>query len=201
MSCFLWIHLLSKYSDNVCSHSWIMKEYVWFALLTHPPQGIPELPEGPDISASLKPLLPSPQPHHGLSDKINIQQDPWEGDSLSLLSSSFGSFLLCPSPACSMGWWQPPRVDDLTVTFPEHGVPPFWNSVPTLNIWGTPTPPSRLSLCITSSGRPTLKACVQGGIFSVQLWMNLLHSYLFNFWTRTLDFSMCSLYLPVAMGI
>ena len=45
-------------------------------LLTHPPQGIPELPEGPDVSASLKPLLPSPQPHHGLSDKINIQQDP-----------------------------------------------------------------------------------------------------------------------------
>ena len=86
-----------------------------------------------------------------------------------------------------------PRAYDLTVRFPEHGAPPFWNSPPTLNIWGTPTPPSRLSLCITSSGQPTLKACVPGGIFSVQLWMNLLHSYLFNFWTRPLDFSICFL--------
>ena len=85
-----------------------------------------------------------------------------------------------------------PRADDLTVTFPEHRAPPFWFSTH-LESLGTPTPPSSLSLCITSSEQPTLKACVPGGIFSVPLGMNPLHSYLFNFWTRPLDFSICFL--------
>ena len=51
--------------------------------------------------------------------------------------------------------------DDLIQTYCEHYVPPSWNAVPTLNMWETPTPPSRLNLCITSSGRPSLKTRVQ----------------------------------------
>ena len=98
-----------------------------------------------------------------------------------------------------------PRADDLTQTCHEHYVPPSWNAVPTLNIWEAPTPPLRLNLCITSPGRPSLKTCVQDVnlhwtaiSLTGRFWYFLSSvmnepAALFNFWTRTSDFSLCSL--------
>ena len=95
--------------------------------------------------------------------------------------------------------------DDLIQTYCEHYVPPSWNAVPTLNMWETPTPPSRLNLCITSSGRPSLKTRVQdvnlhwtSMSLTARFWYFLSSvmnepAALFNFWTRTSDFSLCSL--------
>ena len=97
-----------------------------------------------------------------------------------------------------------PMADDLTQTCREYYVPPSWNAVPTLNIWET-SPPSRLNLCITSSGRPSLKIRVQdvnlhwtAVSLTGRFWYFLSSvmnepAALFNFQTRTSDFSLCSL--------
>ena len=97
-----------------------------------------------------------------------------------------------------------PMADDLTQTCREYYVPPSWNAVPTLNIWGT-SPPWRLNLCITSSGRPSLKIRVQdvnlhwtAVSLTGRFWYFLSSvmnepAALFNFQTRTSDFSLCSL--------
>ena len=112
-------------------------------------------------------------------------------------------FLPCPSPACHSGVMAIPVADDLTQTCCEHYVPSSWNAVPTLNIWETSTPPSRLNLCITFSGRPSLKTRVQDVNWTAvsltgRFWYFLSSvmnepAALFNFQTRTSDFSLCSL--------